>query len=369
MPLEENTQERTIMAEENSLQINAEEEEENAGVEVAVEEVEEEEDDDDAMSAEMVEAPEQPSQQKQSGNVPLPVVDLQALLARISPALRKSKTTPDESEISKPVVAGTMEDQHEVDQGNLEEEDEDEEEEEEEEADDDEDEEGEEYEPAEETDMPSTLTAPTKNAPAHQASASGNSLFESTEAEDEVYDEFLSYENAVVSEGKWDQFPSQSRMFIGNLPNERVSKREVWRVFCKYGKIAQISIKQAYGFVQFLSDEICALVISQEEGTEVAGRKIHLEVSKPQVNKPGKRERGSGGGGGGGGGMRPRSRSPRRRSRSPRRSYGREGRYRSRSPPPGWFGGNNRRVEFPLPRRFGQDVPDCQIIVTDEIDR
>lgn len=99
-----------------------------------------------------------------------------------------------------------------------------------------------------------------------------------------IYDEFLDNERHFVTEGLWDQFPNGSRLFIGNLPSEKVTKRDIFHVFHPYGKIAQISIKQAYGFVQFHDSAACYAALQREQGSEVRGKRIHLEISKPQKN-------------------------------------------------------------------------------------
>ncbi|TVY49264.1 putative RNA-binding protein [Lachnellula occidentalis] len=99
-----------------------------------------------------------------------------------------------------------------------------------------------------------------------------------------IYDEFLVNERMYVTEGIWDRFPKKSRLFIGNLPSEKVTKRDLFHVFHKYGKLAQVSIKQAYGFIQFHEDAACAEALAREQGAEVRGRKMHLEISRPQKN-------------------------------------------------------------------------------------
>ncbi|KAK2628907.1 hypothetical protein QTJ16_002010 [Diplocarpon rosae] len=99
-----------------------------------------------------------------------------------------------------------------------------------------------------------------------------------------VYDDFLENERMYVTEGLWDRFPNGSRLFIGNLPSEKVTKRDIFHVFHPYGKIAQISIKQAYGFVQFHDSSACYAALDREQGAEVRGKRMHLEISKPQKN-------------------------------------------------------------------------------------
>ena len=88
------------------------------------------------------------------------------------------------------------------------------------------------------------------------------------------YDNFLTEERKYVTEGNWEQFPYGSRLFVGNLSSERVTKRDIFHVFHKYGDLAQISIKQAYGFVQFLESSGCSKAISAEQGKTIRGKKI-----------------------------------------------------------------------------------------------
>ncbi|KAJ5582272.1 hypothetical protein N7535_000892 [Penicillium sp. DV-2018c] len=239
------------------------------------------------------------------------------------------------------------------------------------------------------------------------------------------YDEFLHDERIYVTEGLWDRFPVGSRLFVGNLPSERVTKRDMFHLFHKYGKLAQISIKQAYGFIQFLEASSCRAALDVEQGAIVRGRKINLEISKPQRSP----EFGRPGPGranvraadrydrpkpyepsrapfsdfrdepphrsrrddyrpprspsprpfrGHRDGYRSRDRTPERfdrrerrrsrsRSRSPRSPYARDRRYHSISPRPrGLYEGE---ADLPVPRRSQRDVPDVQILVLEEIDR
>jgi len=88
------------------------------------------------------------------------------------------------------------------------------------------------------------------------------------------YDKFIEDERKYVSEGRWEQFPYGSRLFVGNLSSERVTKRDIFHAFHRYGDLAQISIKQAYGFVQFLRPQDCSVALSREEGRQIRGKKI-----------------------------------------------------------------------------------------------
>ncbi|KAK9320000.1 hypothetical protein V1517DRAFT_330784 [Lipomyces orientalis] len=221
--------------------------------------------------------------------------------------------------------------------------------------------------------------------------------------EEQEYDKFLRNEQEHVARGEWDKFPIGSRLFIGNLPTDSINKRQLFRIFSKFGELAQISIKQAYGFVQFLRAEDCARAIDSEQGTVVAGRKIHLEESKPQGAKRDKGDRdrygdtrgqrrsespdgrgrnrqGRGGRtstqnkGGSYGGYLGRQEQENdygdryRRELSPRRGRNDRG-YRERSPPSRYRRSPSPAEDWPLPRRRPEEIPECQILVTDRVDR
>ncbi|KAI5361659.1 Putative RNA recognition motif domain, nucleotide-binding alpha-beta plait domain superfamily [Septoria linicola] len=212
------------------------------------------------------------------------------------------------------------------------------------------------------------------------------------------YDYFMNEERRYVNEARWDQFPSGSRLFVGNLSSEKVTKRDIFHVFHHYGEIAQISIKQAYGFVQFLRVEDCMKALAVEQGRQIRDKRIHLEISKPQkpprdkqqnqnqnhgrrsrspaFDNRGRNDRNAGGRGRGRDG----GRNSYNRSPSPR-DYGRrhDDRYRTRSRSPGYGrddryrGSGSRRSpdhdDLPLPRREPRDVPDIQIIALEGLER
>ncbi|KAI7687248.1 hypothetical protein KC353_g20362, partial [Hortaea werneckii] len=52
------------------------------------------------------------------------------------------------------------------------------------------------------------------------------------------YDAFIEAERGYVSEGRWEQFPTGSRLFVGNLSSEKVTKRDIFHVFHPYGELA-----------------------------------------------------------------------------------------------------------------------------------
>lgn len=70
----------------------------------------------------------------------------------------------------------------------------------------------------------------------------------------------------------------------GNLSSERVTKRDIFHVFHTYGDLAQISIKQAYGFVQFLRAQDCMQALEAEQGTQIRDKKIR-EYSSAHESK------------------------------------------------------------------------------------
>ncbi|KAI1505111.1 hypothetical protein F5X99DRAFT_405378 [Biscogniauxia marginata] len=219
------------------------------------------------------------------------------------------------------------------------------------------------------------------------------------------WDSFLQEERRYVSEAKWDRFPEGSRLFIGNLSSERVSKKEVFDIFSKFGRLAQISLKQAYGFVQYHTVDEGQAAMDNLQGIEIRGRKIHLEFSRTQKKDidgdkrggRGKRDndrhdsgrgrrddyrpsrqpsprrgshrqqnsydsshRGRGYYDGGFNGSRARSRSPSFGGRS-------SDQYRRRSPSP--YRHHRSEADLDMPRRYGGDIPDAQFLLLQDVER
>ncbi len=107
------------------------------------------------------------------------------------------------------------------------------------------------------------------------------------------YAKFLREEAVFVSEGLWDRFPPGSRLFVGkaqtstlpavdcilnldkgNLYTEKVTKRDMFYKFHRYGSLAQVSIKNAYGFIQYLNAVSCSQALQAEQGQVIRGRKM-----------------------------------------------------------------------------------------------
>ncbi|KAJ4861935.1 hypothetical protein T069G_02889 [Trichoderma breve] len=207
------------------------------------------------------------------------------------------------------------------------------------------------------------------------------------------WDQFMADERQYMSEAKWDRFPEGSRIFIGNLSSDK------------------ISLKSAYGFVQYHTVEEGRSALENLQGMEVKGRRIHLEISrlqdksKKERNRSPERARGRDGGRRG---EKYRDDNRSTRNQSPRRneyygrtdradrtdraeSYGRDrgyydsgrGRGRSRSPSgyarnekdsyrrrtPSPYNRSRHEAELDLPRRYGADVPDVQIIMQPDVNR
>lgn len=106
------------------------------------------------------------------------------------------------------------------------------------------------------------------------------------------WDQFMADERQYMSEAKWDRFPEGSRIFIGtrstsgaskngahifctgNLSSDKVSKRDVFDLFHRFGRLAQISLKSAYGFVQYHTIEEGRRAMEHLQGIEIKGRRI-----------------------------------------------------------------------------------------------
>ncbi|KAI2631104.1 hypothetical protein GGS21DRAFT_163830 [Xylaria nigripes] len=212
------------------------------------------------------------------------------------------------------------------------------------------------------------------------------------------WDAFLEDERKYVLDGNWDRFPDGSRIFVGNLSSERVTKNDVFELFSKYGRLAQISLKQAYGFVQYHTAVEGQAAMDALQGVEIRGKKINLELSRPQKKAEGTRanqRRRNGDRQDGNRGQRddyrpgrqispqqaihrqhsyssnnanpghPESNysSERRRSLSPDRS--RRNLYRHRSPSP--YRQHWSAADQGLPRRHGADVPDVQFLILQNV--
>ena len=60
----------------------------------------------------------------------------------------------------------------------------------------------------------------------------------------------------------------------GNLSSDKVSKRDVFDLFHRFGRLAQISLKSAYGFVQYHTAEEGHSAIESLQDVEIKGRRV-----------------------------------------------------------------------------------------------
>ncbi|GMG39398.1 unnamed protein product [Ambrosiozyma monospora] len=112
-----------------------------------------------------------------------------------------------------------------------------------------------------------------------------------------AYRAYLKQEDSSLKSGKWDNYPIGSRLFVGNLPIGSMKKADLYRIFHPYGVIAQISLKQGFGFVQYETAEHCSRAIEGEKNVPLHGKFLHLEISKHQIQKAIEQKSGKGKGG------------------------------------------------------------------------
>ncbi|KAI1325401.1 hypothetical protein F5Y16DRAFT_377926 [Xylariaceae sp. FL0255] len=224
----------------------------------------------------------------------------------------------------------------------------------------------------------------------------------SNDPQKEKWDSFLTYERRM-SDAKCESFPEGSRIFVGNLSSDRVTKKEVFDLFSPYGRLAQISFKHGYGFVQYHTAVEGRAAVDGLQGFEIKGRKLNLAVSKGQ-----RRVRDGYGRGnkvrhnqdqndiarGQRDDYRPNQQlSPRRGDQRQRLSYDgssqdrsyydeRKSSDRGRSRSPGYRDPGASRIRSPMPshrhsstsdveppRRVGTDVPDVQFFLLEEVEK
>ena len=139
----------------------------------------------------------------------------------------------------------------------------------------------------------STTNAPPLHYPGRQTGGEGRrGEYQSK------WDAYQADEKRYTVEQKWDRFPEGSRVFIGmssfslsvgttillhgksnfvivgNLSSDKVTKRDVFDLFHPFGRLAQISLKSAFGFVQYHTYEEAQGAVASLQGADVKGRKI-----------------------------------------------------------------------------------------------
>lgn len=71
----------------------------------------------------------------------------------------------------------------------------------------------------------------------------------------------------------------EARIFLGNLPSERTSQKELSDIFSKYGKIEEIVVKKSFGFIQFEAPHAAAAAIKGERGRLIGGLRVGTQLS------------------------------------------------------------------------------------------
>ncbi|KAI1290573.1 hypothetical protein F5Y03DRAFT_56153 [Xylaria venustula] len=249
------------------------------------------------------------------------------------------------------------------------------------------------------SDAIATVPMPGPVIPASQHGAINGSLTlnHPLKHQKQTWDNFRQEEKKYVSEAEWNQFPEGSRIFIGNLASERIHQRDVFELFSNYGHLAQVSIKQGFGFAQYRTVAEGQASIDHLQGIELGGKRLNLEISRT-TRRDGEGNRSSRGRRNGDrrNGNRERrddhrpntqsapQRSSRRQQPSPSTNTRRSredssfvsNRQRSQSPRYSLYDGYRRRSDSPprrpssasngyLPNHHGTDVPDVQFLVRD----
>jgi RNA recognition motif-containing protein len=74
------------------------------------------------------------------------------------------------------------------------------------------------------------------------------------------------------------------RVFVGNT--QEISKAEVQEEFAKFGKIIEVDLKGAYGFVGYDVEEEAKAAVAEMDRKEFKGRQLNVEISggRPRTN-------------------------------------------------------------------------------------
>ena len=65
-----------------------------------------------------------------------------------------------------------------------------------------------------------------------------------------------------------------SRVFIGNLAADRVTRQDVVKIFEPHGKVLGVSLHKSYGFVQFDNEEEAKAAVKATNGKMVEGLRM-----------------------------------------------------------------------------------------------
>jgi len=71
-----------------------------------------------------------------------------------------------------------------------------------------------------------------------------------------------------------DPATASSRIFVGHLQSDDVTKLELEEHFAKYGTVIASIINRGFGFVQFEEEQSAQKAIQNEDGAMFKGRRI-----------------------------------------------------------------------------------------------
>lgn len=77
-----------------------------------------------------------------------------------------------------------------------------------------------------------------------------------------------------------------ARIYVGNIPTNEISKRDVEDIFQKYGPILGVSINRKFGFVQFEHEAHALEAIKRENGAIIRGKKIEVNPARVYGGRP-----------------------------------------------------------------------------------
>lgn len=115
-----------------------------------------------------------------------------------------------------------------------------------------------------------------------------------------------------------------ARIFVANVPSEKVTQKELHDRFSKYGRVNDVYMGKTFAFVQFANANDADAAIKSETGTFIGDNRIDCSLAKkqPRSQRPGENPGKPDSGGYSRGGPSPYgSLPPRGRERSPLRGY------------------------------------------------
>lgn len=66
----------------------------------------------------------------------------------------------------------------------------------------------------------------------------------------------------------------KSRIFVGHLNTDKATKKDVEKIFSRFGNIIGITLQNGYGFVQFDNEESARIALKDAQGIPLLGSKL-----------------------------------------------------------------------------------------------